>query len=351
MLKTFKSWYQRYFSDPQIIILLVLLMLGLFGIMYFGNILAPLLIAILLAYLLDSAVKKLESWGVGRTFATTIILLLTLLIMLVTFFVVAPILYQQFAQMFKEFPNMLSKGQSYLLQLPESYPEYFSQQQVEDIISGIKTDLAILGQTILSVSPAFFKSAITVAVYLVLLPILVFFLLKDKQQIRSWLWQFVPHNSDLSIKVWQDVDEKIGSYVRGKLIEIGIIWLSMYVIFAILGLKYAFLLSFLVGLSVIIPYIGAVVVTVPVFLIAFFQWGFSYDLLYVMVAYQLLQIIDGNILVPLLFSEVVSLHPVAIITAVMFFGGIWGLWGVFFAIPLATLVQAIVKSWPTNDGL
>jgi putative permease len=66
-------------------------------------------------------------------------------------------------------------------------------------------------------------------------------------------------------------------------------------------------------------------------------------------AYLVIQALDGNVLVPLLFSEVVNLHPIAIIVAILVFGGLWGFWGVFFAIPLATLVQAVLKAWPTFD--
>ena len=65
-----------------------------------------------------------------------------------------------------------------------------------------------------------------------------------------------------------------------------------------------------------------------------------------MIAYAVIQLLDGNLLVPLLFSDVVNLHPVAIITAVLVFGGLWGIWGVFFAIPLATLVRSLLKAWP-----
>ena len=65
--------------------------------------------------------------------------------------------------------------------------------------------------------------------------------------------------------------------------------------------------------------------------------------------YGVIQFLDGNLLVPLLFSEVVNLHPVAIIVAVVFFGSLWGIWGVFFAIPLATLIQAIIKAWPSAE--
>ena len=64
------------------------------------------------------------------------------------------------------------------------------------------------------------------------------------------------------------------------------------------------------------------------------------------IAYAVIQALDGNLLVPLLFSEVVNLHPVAIILAILFFGGLWGFWGIFFAIPLATFVKAVLNAWP-----
>jgi putative permease len=111
------------------------------------------------------------------------------------------------------------------------------------------------------------------------------------------------------------------------------------------------LLAVIVGLSVIIPYVGAAAATLPIALIAYFQWGFSYDFLYVMAAYAVVQFLDGNLLVPLLFSEIVNLHPIAIITAVLVFGSIWGIWGVFFAIPLATLVQAVLNAWPKDEDV
>ncbi|RJY21141.1 AI-2E family transporter, partial [Pseudomonas syringae pv. actinidiae] len=94
---------------------------------------------------------------------------------------------------------------------------------------------------------------------------------------------------------------------------------------------------------------GAVVVTVPVALIGLFQWGWSDQFIYLMIAHGVIQALDGNVLVPLLFSEAVNLHPVAIICAVLLFGGLWGFWGIFFAIPLATLFKAVLDAWPRNE--
>jgi putative permease len=134
--------------------------------------------------------------------------------------------------------------------------------------------------------------------------------------------------------------------VRGKAVEIIIVGSVTFITFSLMGLQYAALLATLVGFSVLIPYIGAAVVTLPVAILAFFQFGWGWDFGSVIIAYGIIQAIDGNLLVPLLFSEVVNLHPIAIIVAILIFGGLWGFWGVFFAIPLATVVNAILRAWP-----
>jgi putative permease len=136
--------------------------------------------------------------------------------------------------------------------------------------------------------------------------------------------------------------------VRGKVVEIIIVGSVTYVTFMLLGLQYSALLATLVGFSVLVPYVGAAVVTVPIALIAYFQFGWGWDFGQVMIAYAIIQALDGNLLVPLLFSEVVNLHPVAIILAILVFGGLWGFWGIFFAIPLATFVKAVINAWPSN---
>jgi putative permease len=95
--------------------------------------------------------------------------------------------------------------------------------------------------------------------------------------------------------------------------------------------------------------VGAVLVTIPIAVIGYFQWGFGAEWAWLMIAYFIIQALDANVLVPLLFSEVVNLHPIAIIVAVLFFGGIWGFWGLFFAIPLAILIQAVLKAMPRPE--
>jgi putative permease len=191
---------------------------------------------------------------------------------------------------------------------------------------------------------------ITLMVYIILVPVLAFFFLKDKEHILGWFSLRMPADRHLAEQVWHDVNLQVSNYVRGKVWEIVIVGAVTYATFSIMGLQYALLLATMVGFSVIIPYIGAAVATLPIAVIAWFQWGWSADFAWIIVAYGIIQALDGNLLVPLLFSEVVNLHPVAIIIAVLFFGGIWGFWGVFFAIPLATLVQAVMNAWPLKEA-
>jgi putative permease len=259
---------------------------------------------------------------------------------------VLPIIWQQMVNLFNEAPRMVSEVQNLLLVLPERYPELISETQVREIISAAATELSRLGQWVLTFSLNSITSIITLLIYLILVPILVFFFLKDGRKLISGWTAFLPEKRQMMTSVWHEMDVQIANYVRGKSIEILIVGGVSYITFALFGLNYAALLALLVGFSVVIPYIGATLATLPVFLIGLFQWGWGNDLMYLMIAYAVIQALDGNVLVPLLFSEAVNLHPVSIIVAVLIFGSLWGFWGIFFAIPLATLVKAIVNAWP-----
>jgi len=349
MFEILQQWYHRYFTDPQTVIFAFILIVGGLLVFVLNTHLMPILVALIIAYLAEGMVPWLQKVNLGRTVAASIVTALMITAILLAFFVLLPLLSKQISELFREMPNMLSKGQQLLLHLPEEYPDYVSASQIEEILTLARIELTSFGQRVVSLSFSSVVSIITFLVYMILLPLMVFFFLKDKAMIIAWLADFLPDERRLLRTVWAELDIKIASYVRGKVIEVLIIWSASYVAFAVMGLDYAMLLSLAVGLSVIIPYVGATVVTFPVALIAFFQWGFTSEFGWLMAIYTFIQFLDGNLLVPLLFSEVVNLHPVAIIVAVVFFGSLWGVWGVFFAIPLATLIQAIIKAWPTGE--
>lgn len=340
------NWFKQQLANPQVVFL-ALVLLGLILIVsYAGKPLAPVIAGVIIAYLLESLIARLMRLGMPRLLAVWLVFIGFLVFLTAIIFGLLPILYNQLSEFVQQIPSILARGQSAIITLPEDYPELISIDQVREIISSLRTQLTELGQTMVTGFITGAASLITLIIYVVLLPILIFFFLKDKERILQWIKDFLPQERQLATTIWSDVDLQIGNYIRGKFWEILIVWLVTLATFTYLQLQFAILLSFLVGISVLVPYIGAAVVTIPVTIIAWFQWGWTGDFATVVTAYLVIQALDGNVLVPILFSEVVNIHPVAIIVAVLCFGGLWGIWGIFFAIPLATLVQSIIIAWP-----
>ena len=346
MLDILKDWYEKDFSDPQVVILALIILFGIGIIFFLGDVLTPVLAGIVIAYVLEGLVLRVCKLGAPRSVAITISFSLFITSIILLLFGLIPLVSKQLTQLITNLPGMLNKAQQLVMTLPEKFPALGSDQ-LEKMVASFNAELVNLGQTLLSVSLDSVVDVFTLLVFLVVVPLLVFFLLKDKQKIIDWLQRFLPEGKGLAYQVWHDVDIKMGNYIRGKLLEILIVGVATFIPLKIMGLNYAATLSLFVGLSVIIPYVGAVAVTIPVALIAWFQWGASSEFVYLMGFYLLIQFLDGNILVPLLFSEVVDMHPAAIIIAVLVFGGLWGVWGVFFAIPLATLIQSVLNAWPS----
>ena len=350
-MRLITDWFKRTFSDPQIVFLTLVLVVGFAIVLTMGHMLAPVLASIVIAYLLEGLVVILEDRGLPRAFAAWIVFLVFVFFVSLVFFGLLPLLSRQVTGLIQQLPTMIAEGQTVVMQLPERFPEVISAQQVEELLDGIRGEIAGFGQQVLSVSLASVVGVLTLLVYMVLMPMLVFFFLKDKAVIMRWFSNVLPGERGLADLVWIEVDRQIGNYVRGKFWEIIIVWLASLLAFSFFGLQYAMLLAVLVGLSVVVPYVGATVVTFPVLLVAWFQWGWGPDFAWVTIAYLVIQAVDGNVLVPLLFGEVVNLHPIAIIVAILVFGGLWGFWGVFFAIPLATLVNAVLRAWPSRKPL
>jgi|TARA_B110000305_G_scaffold41769_1_gene43584 putative permease len=348
MKKLVNDFLDRYFHDEESIILMLLLTVGLGVLLLFGGVLAPLITAIIIAYLMQGLVEILLRRGLSSRIAFVLVYAVFIGVFLSMLLFLLPSAWNQLRRLMNELPNLISQWQASLLLLPENYPNLVSEQQIREFINGVQGELGGYGQSVLEYSLASIPSIISTVVFIVLVPILVYFVMKDKSDLINWAGNFLPRNRPLMNRIWLEMDQQISNYIRGKVLEIFIVGSVSYLMFVILGINYALLLSVLVGLSVIVPYIGATVVTIPVAAVAYVQWGIGSEFYTVLVAYGVLQLVDGNVLVPVIFSEAVNLHPVAIIAAVLVFGGIWGLAGVFFAIPLATLVKAIINAWPNK---
>ena len=345
-MEPIRSWFRRHFSDPEIAALTVLLVVGVALVLLVGRLLAPVIASLVIAYVLDAPVERLRQIGTPRPLALGIVFSTFMAFLLLGLLAFLPLLLQQFEQVVRALPGMIGLVQEVLLELPERWPDLIDPMQVEELVASLRSESLNAAQNLLAYSFGQLGSVVAVGVYLFVVPFLVFFLLKDKARILGWLERFLPTRRTLAARVWADVDRRLGGYVRGKIYEMAIVGASAWLAFTWLGLDFALLLAVATGLSVLVPYLGVVAVALPVSLVAFFQFGWTGAFAAVMGAYTVIQLVDGNLLAPLLLSEVVDIHPVAVIAAIFVFGGIWGFWGVFFAIPLATLAVAVLEAWP-----
>lgn len=340
------SWLKANLSNRQVVLLVVFLLTAFIAIYFFGDMIAPVLAAIILAFLLDGPAGWLRGKGISHLLSVVLVFISFLLLALVVFFTILPPITRQVVQFVGQLPSMLSAVEATGVALVEKYPEFFDQQQVDSLMASAQQEIITGAQRLLQFSVSNITGLIAFFVYVILVPLMMFFFLKDREAIFGWIGGFLPADRKLADQVWDEVIEKAGNYARGKVLEIVLVGLTAWAAFSVIGLQYAAFLAFITGISVLIPYIGAAVVTLPVAIVAYFQWGFTGEFAIAVIVYLVLQALDGNVLVPILFSEVVKLHPIAIILAILVFGGLWGFWGVFFAIPLATLAHAVIRAWP-----
>ena len=122
MIEILKNWYERHFSNPQVVILALLLISGFTVIIAFGDILMPLLAAVVIAYMLEAPVLKIQSHGLNRKLASILVFCLFFAVMSISMLGLVPLLFEQVYQFIAELPKMVTRIQQELLQFPEQYP-------------------------------------------------------------------------------------------------------------------------------------------------------------------------------------------------------------------------------------
>ena len=346
MLEEINNLFRKIFSNEESLVFALLLGLAFFALYFLGNILTPFLISIIFAYLLVGMQSRLEKYGLGQSLSLILTYAFFLLIGIALMIWLIPLVSQQLQSLIVEIPKWLNAFMFFVQDIPTKYPDLVSSDQIATFLQTASSQITSISQDFLKASISGIQNTLLVAINLILLPILVFFFLFDRKSIIAGFLSVLPKERTMLKQVWVEMDEQLSNYSRGKVIEIIIVGSVAALLFMYFDLQYVALLSVLVGLSVLIPFLGAFIVTLPVAAVGLLQFNLTFDFWLLMGSYLVLQILDGYFLVPLLFSDAVKLHPVAIILAVFVFGGLFGIWGVFFAIPIATLIKAIWNSWP-----
>ena len=345
MIAFLKNFFQKYFYDDEHYAAVFFLFIGLIILYFFGGILAPILISILIAYLLNGLMTFLENKGNSKILSLSMTLIF-FSIFYFSIFLLFPFLSRQILLLVSDIPQIFETVNLFLSSQLKEYSDIFSENQINEVLANSLNYIPTILQNALLQLNSGFSTIMNAILYLIIIPFLVFFLLKDKDYFLENLKLFLPNTRELLSKIWTDLNLQLYGYLKGKGLEMLIVALVTAMVFSFQGVNYSIILALLIGLSVLIPYVGAILVTIPVIIIGLFQWGLDSSFYIYLFSYLLIQALDGNVLMPLLLGREVKLHPVYIITAVLIFGGIWGFWGLILAIPIATFLRAIVVAWP-----
>ena len=348
MISFLKNFFERYFYDDEQYAALFIISIILIILYFLGSILAPVLVSILIAYILNGLMTFLEDRGNSKTLALALTLFVFSLFYL-SIFLFLPFLSGQILNLVSDIPQIYESVNSFLSQQLANYS--ISSNQLDKVLADAFSYIPTLFQNALLQLNSGFAAVMNALLYLIIVPFLVFFLLKDRDVFMNYVKILLPKKRNLLSKIWDDINIQFYGYLRGKGLEMIIVALVTGLVFYFQGVNYSVILAILVGLSVLIPYVGAILVTIPVVLIGLFQWGLDSNFYIFLTSYIVIQALDGNVLMPLLLGREVKLHPVLIITAVLIFGGIWGFWGLLLAIPIATFLRAILIAWPTKEDL
>jgi len=346
MIEHFKNIFRRIFSNEETVIFFLIILFTLILFSLFIEILTPFIISIVVAYLLVGLQKKIETYGVTQTVSTIIAFSVFIIVGAAMFTWLIPLLYVQLQSFVLDIPRLFNEFLNFVSTIPATFPDLVNSDQISVFFQAVSSELSSITQNIVKSSISGIQSTITVLLYIILFPILVYFFLFDRKNIIEGCLRIIPGDRAMLSQVWSEMDVQLSNYVRGKVLEIFIVGIAAAILFASFGLNYGALLAVLVGLSVLIPYVGAFSITIPIVIIGLLQFGLGTQFYLLIGLYLLLQFLDGNLLVPIIFSEAVKLHPIVIILAVFIFGSLFGFWGVFFSIPLATFIKAVWNAWP-----
>ena len=233
--------------------------------------------------------------------------------------------------------------------LPESYQNIITTDQLKSLVDYLEEGFKnLITPAIKQIAPLFMNTMSFITVYVIIVPIFSFFMLKDKDRLLSIIGHYCSAYDEVA-NFWKEINRLITQYFIGNIIHIAIVALINGIFLWAMDLNYALLLAIGVGLSVLVPYVGMVIITIPLVAVGIMQFGLSGDLVMLLTIYAVLQLIDAYVITPMLFSERLNMDAFSILISVFVFGAIWGFWGIVLAIPLAIFVKTVVTMWPTRE--
>ncbi|WP_337157441.1 AI-2E family transporter [Pseudomonas putida] len=316
---------------------------------FLHNILSPFLVGILLAYLADPLVDRLERMGLSRTWGVVVVFSLFTLIFLALLLVLVPMLAKQLVRLYELAPQMLDWLQHVALPWVQSRlglaDGFWKFDKIKAAIGAHMGQTTDIVGVLLSQATASGLALLAWLANLVLIPVVGFYLLRDWDLMMAKLRSLLPRQRESQVVgLAGECHEVLGAFVRGQLL----VMLALGLIYAgglmLVGLELGLLIGLLAGLAAIVPYMGFIIGIGAALIAGLFQFGGDlYPMLGIVAVFMVGQALEGMVLTPLLVGDRIGLHPVAVIFAILVGGELFGFTGVLLALPVAAVIMVLLR--------
>ena len=324
-----------------------------------GSVLAPFVLAFVLAYIADPLVDWWTTRGIGRTWGALAVLLLALIVVALGVALIGPLVATQGAQFLTDLPRIMEELRAWynaqVLGLANSQLPIIRDIAFERALDVESRDV---GQYLLDelqrLNPSWeaamgvgrgLQTGLTILGYVVLTPVLTFYLLRDFPSVGRGLARILPPTRrEGTLLFLHRYDVLLGEYLRGQLLVATFVGIATAIGFWVVGFPNAILLGVIAGIFNIVPYLGLIVSLIPAALIALLTPPLWLSALKVAGVFFVVQSLDSYFFSPKIVGDRVGLHPVWVMLAIIGFASVFGLVGLLLAIPIAVLIKLVIEN-------
>ena len=310
-----------------------------------GPALSPLILALVFAYLLWPMVRLLERRGLPRALATTITVLFAMAAVTGLALLLVPIVTTALPQLRTQWPQLLDKFNHVVAPRLQEIGIALDTETVKNsILKSFDGNMEEWGQKLLLSARIGGSWLATVVGFLVLVPVLVFYLLVDAEKVTQGAWNLVPLRSREHLSAFLgECDTMLRQYLKGQLAVMVAMALIYPIGLMLTGLNLAWPIGVFTGLAVFIPYLGYTTGLVLALMSAAIQFTGWHGVAAVAVVYAVGQVLESFVLTPRLVGERIGLSPLAVILALLMFGEVFGFVGVLVCLPVTALMVVALR--------
>ena len=355
------SWFFKWFLDNKAVtVFLVALLLGLNifilskisflfipVIDFLSVVMLPVILSGLLFYLLNPLVDLMEKYKINRVLAISIIFVIIAVLLIIGLAVAIPNLQRQVVIFAQNVPSYLEDADRVIDDLvTKRLPDDF-RPQLEQVLAQFSTQATAWASNISSKAVNWVSALISgtsqVIVALIIMPFMLFYLLRDGKGLRDYITQFLPNKLREPVgKVLSDVNQQLANYVRGQITVAVIVAIMFIIFFKIIGLRYAVALGVTAGVLNLVPYLGSFLAMLPALVLGLIAGPVM--LLKVIIVFIVEQTIEGRFVSPLILGSQLNIHPITILFVLLTSGSMFGIWGVLLGIPIYASAKVVISA-------